>query len=223
MALEKAKITSDEAHLTIECMFNPETYTYTKTAQWKAQPAHGQNAAPMTYSGGTPATLALHLLLDGTEDGTDVRKACNDLVKLVTVDPSLHETGAHHQGRPPKCKFEWGEFFGFEAAVTSLKLVFELFTEDSKCLRATADVTFTQLKDEKIFPKQNPTSGGVTGERIHRLGPRETLELVTWAEFGDTGLWRQLAAFNGIDDPVRLRAGDSILLPASRDDLEAWR
>jgi hypothetical protein len=220
--MEKATIQSDEAKITIKCLFNPETYTYTKAPQWKPQPPKGQNVGGLTFATGGSATLALHILLDGTEDGTDVRKTCNDLVKLVSVDPTIKEKGTHSQGRPPKCKFIWGDFFSFEAAITSLKLVFELFTDDSKCLRATADVTFTQLTDEKVFAKQNPTSGGVTGERLHRLGPRETLELVAWSEFGDADLWRPLAAFNGIDDPLRMRAGDTILLPASRDALEAF-
>ena len=51
--------------------------------------------------------------------------------------------------------------------------------------------------------------------------PRETLDQVAYANFGRTGLWRALAAFNGIDDPLRVQAGDSILLPASIDDLKA--
>ena len=52
------------------------------------------------------------------------------------------------------------------------------------------DVTFKQIEDEDAFPKQNPTSGGRTGERVHRLGPRETLDQVAYDTFGDTGLWR---------------------------------
>ena len=88
-------------------------------------------------------------------------------------------------------------------------------------VRASVDVTFMQIADENVFPNQNPTSGGRTGERIHRLGPRETLDQVAYASYGQTGLWRALAAFNGIDDPLRLQAGDAVLLPARIDDLKA--
>jgi hypothetical protein len=31
-----------------------------------------------------------------------------------------------------------------------------------------------------------------------------------------------LAAFNDIDDPLRIRAGDQLLLPPSPDDLKAF-
>jgi hypothetical protein len=224
MTLAKATIKSEEAGVTIECKFNPTQYTYTKKPGWAMSAPHAKSLAVMTFHSIPPAVLKLQVFLDGTEDAAsqkDLKKSIGDLLKLVTVDKSRTDAN-NKQGRPPTCIFSWGSFFSFEAAITSLLLTYTLFLDDGTPVRATADVEFTQLEDKNAFPGTNPTSGGVTGERIHRLGPRETLELVAWSEFGDTSLWRPLAAFNDIDDPLRVRAGDSILLPASGDDLKAF-
>ena len=35
----------------------------------------------------------------------------------------------------------------------------------------------------------------------------DTLASVAYAEYGDPTLWRPLAAFNGIDDPLRVPTG----------------
>ena len=61
--------------------------------------------------------------------------------------------------------------------------------------------------------RQNPTSGGLAVRRAHQLVDGDTLASVAYAEYGDPAMWRPLAAFNGIDDPLRLRPGTRLLLP----------
>ena len=53
--------------------------------------------------------------------------------------------------------------------------------------------------------------------RIHVLVDGESLHSVAWAEYGQAKYWRALAAFNGIDDPLRIPSGTTILLPPQRD------
>jgi nucleoid-associated protein YgaU len=38
---------------------------------------------------------------------------------------------------------------------------------------------------------------------------------VAFREYGEAGLWRGIAAFNGIDDPLRVVAGTRLLLPTA--------
>ena len=40
---------------------------------------------------------------------------------------------------------------------------------------------------------------------------------VAYQEYGDARLWRTLAEYNGIDDPLRVRSGTDVLLPAIED------
>ncbi len=50
----------------------------------------------------------------------------------------------------------------------------------------------------------------------------DSLSSVAFAEYGDPTRWRALAAFNDIDDPMRLRTGTVLLLP-SLEELAATR
>jgi nucleoid-associated protein YgaU len=45
----------------------------------------------------------------------------------------------------------------------------------------------------------------------------DSLASVAYAEYGDPAEWRRLADYNGIDDPLRVRAGTVLLLPAAAD------
>jgi hypothetical protein len=234
MTLQKAQIKPEpNGGDPVDVMFNPDQITYTKQANWNFQHANGQTLPGGAFTGGVPPTLQVTLIFDGTEDGRDVAKIVDKLSAMTRVNSDLsngtvssggahpHQVSPSQQHRPPTVQFTWGTFLSFKAAITKMISRFTLFLDDGTPVRASVDVTFTQIVDQEFFPPQNPTSGGRTGERIHRLAPRETLDQVAYAAFGQTGLWRALAAFNGIDDPLRLQAGDPILLPASVDDLKS--
>ncbi len=223
MSLVKATIKPENnGGEALTVMFNPSQYVFVRDNRWSAGRAQGQNVPQMRFTSGGSTTLTMDLYFDSTDSGADVRTMTGKLAAMMLVNSALHQDSSN-QGRPPKVQFSWGPMITFWAAITHLQLTFQLFKEDGTPLRAKASVTFTQVDDPNSRSWQNPTSGGVTGERIHRLGPRETLELVAFAELGDASLWRPLAAFNGIDDPLRLRPGTPVFLPPSVDDLEPFR
>jgi nucleoid-associated protein YgaU len=63
-------------------------------------------------------------------------------------------------------------------------------------------------------PKQNPTSGALAVRRSHVVIAGDSLASVAYAEYGDASMWRLLANFNDIDDPLRVPQGTTLLLPA---------
>jgi nucleoid-associated protein YgaU len=62
-------------------------------------------------------------------------------------------------------------------------------------------------------PKQNPSSGGLSGNRAHVVSEGDSLHSIAFREYDDPALWRGLADLNGIDDPMRLRAGQRLIVP----------
>lgn len=214
----------------IVAMFNPDNIIYIRRNRWDIHPTNGQVLPTVAFTTSLPATLDVTLIFDGTEDGRNVAKIVDQLASFTRVSDKYnngsvgggdHTASQSKQQRPPTVQFLWGNYLSFKAIIDTLTTTFTLFLDDGTPVRASVKVLFNQIEDTKVFPKQNPTSGGRTGERVHRLGPRETLDQVAYAAFGQTGLWRALAAFNGVDDPLRLQAGDAILLPASVDELKA--
>ena len=44
-------------------------------------------------------------------------------------------------------------------------------------------------------------------------GASERIDQLAHRYYGDAALWRELAAFNGVDDPSRLPAGSTLMIP----------
>jgi Contractile injection system tube protein len=223
-----AKITNEHTGASITCHFAPESISINKRNTWRPQqPRHGQSLAIPQFNSSGPADLSMMLWLDATEvPDRDVAGDAEKLLKLmrpqVDQDNKSGKASKIPQKRPPIVTFQWGATLSFKCVVTSVLIKYTLFDPAGRPLRAQATCHFQQIQHKDEFPKTNPTSGGRTGERIVRLAPRETLEVVAYRSFGRTDLWRAIAAFNGIDDPLRLQPGAEILLPASVDDLAEY-
>src|SRR6266508_4351016 len=95
----------------------------------------------------------------------------------------------------------------------SVSVKYTMFKPDGKPVRATANIALEEVPDE---PKAtNPTSGSLAGRRTYVLAAGDSLHSVAYAEYGDPGLWRALAVFNAIDDPLRIAPGIRLLLPSA--------
>jgi nucleoid-associated protein YgaU len=211
--------TLDGEKVEVKCLFNPKEYTFAKTNSWPKEQKAAANTPVLNFGGGNPATLNMDLLFDTYQSAKnggqskDVRTAyINDLWKMMFVDKGLGEKKKNKQGRPPKVQFTWGKAWSFEAVITSLSVTFTLFLPDGTPVRATAKVAFQQIQDTKELP-QNPTSGGIGGERVRTVEEGDRLDLIAHEEYGDTAQWRLIAAANGISDPRNLRTGSTLVIP----------
>ena len=54
-------------------------------------------------------------------------------------------------------------------------------------------------------------------EAIRKLGEMGLMGIPFPREYGGAGQWRQIAQANGIDNPRRLRSGETLVLPALKD------
>ncbi len=203
----------------VECLFNPKEYTFAKTNSWPKNQKGGANQPVVTFGGGNPATLSMDLMFDTYQNarhkGTpkDVRTAyINNLWKMMYVDDKAKDKKKNKQAPPPKVLFTWGKAWSFEAVMTSLSVTFTLFLSDGTPVRATARVAFQQVKDSKDLP-QNPTSGGLGGERVRTVEEGDRLDLIAFEEYGDTSQWRRIASANSISNPRDLRPGSILVIP----------
>ncbi len=204
----------------LECRFRPKEYSLSKTNSWPKDQKAAHNSPVMTFGGGQPATLQMDLLFDTYADGQggsqakDVRKEYIDkLWKMMYVVKELKDKEKNKKGRPPKVQFNWGKALIFEAVITSLQVTFTLFLSDGTPVRATAKVTFQQIKDTENLPAQNPTSGGIGGERVWTVSEGDTLGYIAYQEYGDTSRWRLIAEANRLTSVRRLVPGTVLLVP----------
>ncbi len=215
--LDHAEITNlDKGGTAIKCLFNPKEYAFTKTNQWKAAANKSTNVPSMEFGGGEPATLTMQLFFDTYDSGhnaKDVRKEYTDAIwELMMVDKNLQDPKTK-KGRPPKVHFQWGKAWSFDAVIKSIKQNFTLFLSNGTPVRATLDVTFQQVKDAKLFPPQNPTSGGEGGERLWTVNEGDTLAGIAYQEYGDASQWKVIAEANRLIQVRRLTPGMVLEIP----------
>jgi nucleoid-associated protein YgaU len=201
----------------VRFQFNPNQLQLSRSTSWNAQHSVGfaRGAAPQ-FSGANPASLQIEVFLDGSaepaaskvrEDVEHLLSCCEvDLQSLPTMRPS-----------PPWVRFAWGSFstVQFIAYVESVSATYTLFTATGDPLRANCQLTLTEVP----LPTkgQNPTSGTLAAQRVHRVVSGDSLESLAWQEYGDATRWRAIAEANAIDDPMRLETGRELLLPATEE------
>ncbi len=198
--------------------FNPSEYTIAKSSQWSRPTTSGaKSSAKPQFQGANPQTLQMEIFFDEFETGRQVASKVKTLLDWIKPTPASVQK---KKPEPPILEFGWGEngaLSGFRCYLKSVSAKYTMFRPDGTPTRATANIT---LEEVPIDPKKtNPTSGAIHGRRTHVVHEGDSLASVAYAEYGDAALWRGLAAFNEIDDPLRLAPGTRILVPTAAEAL----
>jgi hypothetical protein len=192
----------------VVCHFNPKDLTVSRTIKWEEKTNIGNNAANLSFGGGKADDLTVPLLFDSTATGEDVRKSYQMLIDLANIDPQKKNTTTS-MGEPPYCRFEWGRFLSFTAAITKLTQKFIMFKADGTPVRAEVSVTLKQV--EKKPKPQNPTSRSET-RKIWVVHEGQTLDWIAYQEYGNPAYWRHIAETNDLADPKELHPGQVLKL-----------
>ena len=198
----------------IDFQFNPKEVTIAKSAKWESKPASGaKKASPPQFTGPDPCKLTLEMFFDATakHDGSVVAA----VEKLFGCCVATEKTAANDKPVPPLVVFTWGQITSFPAYVTSVSAKYTLFSADGTPIRAVCSVSLQEMPGEK--GKQNPTSGALAVRSIHTMVVGDSLASVAYSEYGDPTMWRALANFNRIDDPMRIPLGSVLMLPSAAE------
>jgi len=204
---QRAKLEIDGGEA-IECLFNPQSYTVSKTNVWNFKPTTGVDLPDGEFGGGLPQRTVLSLLLDVSLLGPDqsVKDAADKLFKMMEAG------GAGGGGSsPPKVTFRWGSVSLPKSVPVSLSIQYILFHPNGEPIRATVDLELAQA--EKAQQGQNPTTRAIGGMRVHRVRDGDSLASIAYSAYGEPTRWRVIAEANGIDDPLRLTRGSELTIP----------
>jgi hypothetical protein len=201
----------------IECAFNPQSYTVSKTNVWNFKPTTGTDVPTGEFGGGLPRRTQLSLLLDVSLLGPDqsVKDRANELLKMM-------ETGGGGGGggaAPPFVTFRWGSVDLPKSVPVSLTIQYVLFHPNGEPIRATVDLELAQAGESGTASGsgtsrgQNPTTRAQRGLRVHRVRDGDSLPAIAYDAYGDPTRWRPIAEANGIDNPLHLRRGAELTIP----------
>ncbi|MEV6508062.1 peptidase M23 [Streptomyces sp. NPDC051642] len=197
--------------------FNPAQLSLTRRAQWKTTPAQIERDGSLPeFMGSQPREMGVEIFLDSSDEPTSnsVLKKVESLLACCDVTT---KSIAAKQPSPPWVVFQWGSFSTarFTAYVSSVEAAYSLFGTTGVPIRATCRLQLHEIPSNT--KGQNPTSGALTAQRVHRVVAGDSLQSLAWREYGDSAAWRAIAEANGIDDPTRLANGVELVLPAAEE------
>ena len=220
----KAKLINEKLPFEmVEFDFNPETLKYSRgsdsTTRASASPA-GVGSTPSILLKAPPKSLqGMGYLV-----GDDVQERASQLYAWMDPGGGLlgqligAAVGALTGGRINLAAkkrpliFQWGTQI-MRCVLSNVQVTFERFSATGNPDRAT--INFTVQEEFNIFGMlpTNPTSGGMPGRQRHIVSASENVQTISTAAYGTPGLWRGVAEANNIDDPFRVKPGDTVYLP----------
>jgi hypothetical protein len=204
----------------IAFQFNPKELTIQKSAKWERKPVkNSKTAGPPEFNGADPCKLTVEVFFDATAKDSDGVVAAVEQLFSCCV-PASAAVGKK-KPLPNLVIFHWGRTTSFPGFITSVSAKYTLFSSDGTPIRAVCSVAMEEMPPGA--PKQNPTSGVLDVQRSHLMIAGDSLASVAYSEYGEATMWRLLANYNGIDDPMRVSEGTTLLLPAPDQLLAAWR
>jgi hypothetical protein len=120
----------------------------------------------------------------------------------------------------PKVIFQWGPpILGFVVycTLTSCTITYKRFTALGVPVRAEAKITIAEEPSWAANLNTNPTSGGLPGRQQHTLVQGDNIVNLANDRYQDPRVWRDIANVNRVDDPLRVRPGSRVYLPAPEE------
>jgi nucleoid-associated protein YgaU len=210
---------------------NPERVAMTRSANVTSRASASSNsgtpggASGSIFRGATAAQITLSKVIFY---GADTKMRCDQLLNWMTPGGGLlgaiagaalsAATGGaiNLASKLPLVTFQWGPpaiAFMYDVNVTKCSINYTRFAATGVPTRAEVDLTLQQQPSLLGVFSTNPTSGGQPGRRSHTVTEGESLAGIATARYGGPGRWREIAECNGIEDPLRVRAGDRVYLP----------
>jgi len=227
----------------IGCMLNPNTLVVKRVAGVRPRRTTGGHLTgaglvddPLLYTGGGRTELELDLLFDVSLAGPD---STSDDVRDLTLplwQLTENQDNPNSQRKPPLVRFVWGKSWNIPGIVSAVSERLEQFSGSGLAQRSWLKMRLLRVdagpgpgpptEAEPQPPPELPLPGAAQGEgtvQVHQVlgtgaGPdqpqqSESLYDVAFRYYGNPGLWRLIAAYNGIIDPLRVPAGTVLRIP----------
>ncbi len=211
----------------------PQSMNVVKSANWTVDPSPtASGSGPASWNGTDPTQLSFDFLLDGANSdlnytessatsaqtlgngpaGQSILPTAERLLSLCEVEMMSQVLG---YGSSPLVVFVWGDFISPVSYVTNINLNFTRFNSGGQPIRAEGTI---QLQQYPVFDAlQNPTSGGEMPRKSALVHEADTLAHIAYRMYRTPNRWRDVAAANDIDDPLRVKPGRKLLIPAPEE------
>lgn len=206
--------TSQKSQMTV--YINPEQYTHSYRILYNDTQAQGSPAGSPEYNRTPADEVQFQLIFDGTgvipsPVPGNTSYSDDGIVGQIDTFMKLALDYNGHIHSPNFIQLSWGTLL-FNCRLSSLKMTYTLFKPDGTPLRAKADVTFVEYRNEQEIAKEaNALSPDLTHLVTVKSG--DTLPLLCYRIYGSSTYYSQVARVNGLPGFRELVPGMKILFP----------
>lgn len=213
--------TSQKSEMTV--YINPDQYTHSYKIIYNNTQAQGSSAGSPEYNRTPSDEVKFQLIFDGTgvvpstipgvppysEDG--IVTQIDKFMKLAfDYDGEIHS--------PNFIQLSWGTLI-FNCRLSALNITYTLFKPDGTPLRAKADVTFVEYRNQQeIAKEENALSPDLT--RVVTVKGGDTLPLLCYGIYGSSTYYVEVARYNQMSGFRELIPGEQLLFPPLGDSAQ---
>ena len=234
--MERVALILEQTGERLGCMLNPASLEVQRRAGVRPRCAagaltgSGMSDDPLLFTGGGSTELQLDLLFDVTLAGPnrqtdDVRELTGPLWYLA--ENQREDDG---YGSPARVRFVWGKAWNLPGVIVAVAERLEQFTATGVPRRSWLRMRLRRVGEvpprhaEPVEPEVEltlPPDADFTTELMEGYDlpgdepapGNERLDQIAADSYGSSALWRVIAEFNHILDPLNLQAGLRLLIP----------
>jgi len=194
----------------------------------------------LLFTGGGSTELHLNLMFDvalaeSSAQVTDVRDLTYPLRQLAE-----NASDEQNYGKPRLVRFVWGKSWNIPGVVAAVAERLDYFAPGGEPLRSWLSMRFVRVAEsisalarerraappiqlpEEIPPQpttqtgSTPTNATTPEFQVHQVAAGERLDQLEFRFYGSQGdpsLWRWLALFNNVPDPLHMAPGTTLQIP----------
>jgi hypothetical protein len=241
--MERVAFLLEETNERLGCLLNPASLVIRRAAGVLPRRSLGGQFTgiglrddPLLYTGGGRTELELNLLFDVSLAGSSIET--NDVRDLTGPVWNLAENAPSANGyrRPPLVRFVWGKSWNIPGIVVAVAEYLEQFTADGTPQRSWLSMRLWRVSETRkemvpggqppqaqtISPADleiPPSSVPPDNVQVHVVSSGERLDEIAARYYPDQpavgapALWRMLASFNRLEDPLHVPAGTLLRIP----------
>ncbi|HYP24486.1 MAG TPA: hypothetical protein VEV43_13005 [Actinomycetota bacterium] len=233
--MERVAFLVEETGERLSALLNPESLVMKRRAGLRSRRGvSGQLTGtrlmddPLLYTGGGATELQLDLLFDTFLAGEGASEDVRDLTRpLWQLAENARSEGAY--GRPPLVRFLWGKVWNYPGIVQAVAERVEQFAASGAPRRSWLRMRLLRSAEPPPPTAAAPGPGTLVLPRggevppdnvmVHEVAgagpdaPGERLDAIAERYYGNASLWRVIATFNGIGDPLHVPPGTLLRIP----------
>jgi hypothetical protein len=240
--VERVAFLVEQSGVRIPCLLNPESVVLRRASGVRPlrsvgglAGAHAMADDPLLQTGGGTTEIVVDLLFDVSLIETPVAEGEKPITDVRTLTLPLWQLTEHSD--PTRLgagivRFVWGKTWNIRAVVAALAERLEYF--DGEGAPGRSWLRMRMLRVDEPEPTQQPAVAAPQAQpgaetqvveipQPAEHAPPQRLDELAYRMYGDSSMWKLVAAANGVIDPFHIPAGFSLRLPPLQELLESSR